>query len=204
MKKLETAISKLDITTKQWQDIDSLIVYSHEEQEYHLNSDTVFRFSQPQKNTYSALLSVNNLDAFHFMWRELPGVIDITHRIVKSDYRRQGIAQKMLKNIISRAHRLANQDQRPYLVIMETEQLVVVKLAQKAGLSVSKGQKTLQDLQINPDNYTIDEKSYIADHNNYLQQFRLSKLITPTSGLLNSRLTETRESLIDLLLSPVQ
>jgi GNAT superfamily N-acetyltransferase len=140
-----------------------------------LSEDLEFRFVPMPEQSFSALLSFRGIDVFHFMWTEVEGLIEITHRIVHPDFRGQGIATAMMSAIEERAQQLADAKQVPFQIMLETSQLSVVNLGKKCGMKVSKGGTILENLE----KYKTDENSHVLNENGYQMMFRLSKKISP-------------------------
>jgi len=186
----------LELLPSHWTRMKEIIFSEWDYQKVKLAEDLEFRFIPMPEQSFSALLSYKGIDVFHFMWTEVEGLIDITHRIVHPDFRGQGIATKMMAAIEERAQQLASAQQLPTHVMIETSQLSVVNLAKKCGMSISKGKEVLEDLQ----DYVVDENTHVVDKNGYRMMFRLSKRILPeTESALETRQNSTRFDVLRIL-----
>jgi len=177
--------SVFEILPAHWSQIKSILFSEWDYKKVKLSEDLEFRFIPMPEQSYSALLSYRGIDVFHFMWTEVDGLIEITHRIVHPDFRGQGIATQMMRAIEERAQQLANAQQFPTHLMIETSQLSVVNLGKKCGMTVSVGSEALENLE----QYRIDENTHVLNENGYKMHFRLSKRILPeeTSALENAR-----------------
>src|SRR5690606_33849933 len=135
----EQSERSLEISSLYWQQMKEIIFSEWAYKKVRLSDDLEFRFVPMPEQSFSALLSYKGIDVFHFMWTEVDGLINITHRIVHPDFRGQGIATAMVQAIEERAQQLANAKQTPWYLLIETSQLSVVNLGKKCGMKVSKG-----------------------------------------------------------------
>lgn len=159
-----------------WEQMKNIIFSEWDYKKIKLSPDLEFRFFPMPKQSYSALLSFQGQDVFHFMWTEVDGMIDITHRIVHKDFRGLGIATSMMKALEDRAQQLADAKQVPFNIMIDTSQISVINLGKKCGMKISKGQEILNNIE----KYIIDENTHVLDENSYQMMFRLSKRIIPT------------------------
>jgi GNAT superfamily N-acetyltransferase len=166
---------KLEITSSHWRQMKEIIFSEWDYKKTKLSTDLEFRFIPMPNQSYSALLSYRGVDVFHFMWTEVDGIMEITHRIVHPDFRGQGIGTAMMSAIEERAQQLADAKQIPIHLLLETSQLSVVNLGKKCGMTVSKGKSVLDHLE----NYNMDENSHVRNENGYQMMFRLSKKVSP-------------------------
>jgi len=171
----EQSERSLEISSLYWQQMKEIIFSEWAYKKVRLSDDLEFRFVPMQEQSFSALLSYKGIDVFHFMWTEVDGLINITHRIVHPDFRGQGIATAMVQAIEERAQQLANAKQTPWYLLIETSQLSVVNLGKKCGMKVSKGSEVLEHLE----KYQTDENTHILSENGYQMMFRLSKKVVP-------------------------
>ncbi|MGE3279341.1 MAG: GNAT family N-acetyltransferase [Candidatus Altimarinota bacterium] len=177
--------SVLELLPSHWARMKDVLFSEWEYQKVQFSDELEFRFIPMPEQSYSALLSYKGIDVFHFIWTEVDGLIDITHRIVHPDFRGQGIATQMMQAIEERAQQLANAQQSPTHLMLETSQLSVVNLGKKCGMEVSAGSEALEHLE----QYRVDENTNVLNKNGYKMNFRLSKRILPekTSPLESAR-----------------
>ena len=173
--KCEENFASLKIPVNQWEEICNIIETGKDYKKLDLGNGMQFRFTPMEDNTCSACLSLGPLDMFHFMWTEVDGVVNLTHRIVHPLHRGRGVATEMMRALEIRVEHLSDQMKRPFLFMIETSQVSVCNLALKRGLKITQGKNIYENLA----KYNIDANTYISNDNGYRLFLRLSKLIKP-------------------------
>lgn len=168
-------------TPEQWGKIQELIVQAREFQKLDLADGYELRFVPMPEQSFSVLLSKDHIDVFHFMWTEVDGLLNITHRIVNPLYRGQGIGTQVMQMICQRAESLAELQKKPIHLMLETSQLSVVHLGMKAGLQLTAGRDHYRALEKGDDRYRVDANSHITDSRGNRLLFRLSQAFRPPS-----------------------
>lgn len=192
-----------ELTTSQWDEMKEMIASSKDFTKLRWESGLEFRFIPMEKQTFSALLSYQGLDVFHFMWTEVKGVVDIDHRIVNPKYRGKGIASQVMEAIQQRVQALANADELAYFLMMETSQLSVIKFGAKMGMKLTKGRQIFDEIQSGDHGYGIDENTHITDQRNYRLIFRVSQLFQPVTHQIARRARKTRTNIHHTIYSKV-
>lgn len=175
----EQSVEQLD--SEQWRQIEALIVTAQEFKKIDLGNGYEVRFVPMPEQSFSVLLSQDHLDVFHFMWTEVDGLLNITHRIVNPVRRGQGIGTHVMQMICKRAEFLAEARKKPVHLMLETSQLSVVQLGIKAGLELTAGKEHYQALERGESHYQVDDNSHISDSQGYRLLFRLSQAFRPSS-----------------------
>lgn len=158
-----------------WEAIETVILYSREDCIVPLSDKHEFRFFYlAEKDEYSVVLADEFVNIFHFIWKEVDGVLELTHRIVHENFRRRGIASKMMNVIEQRAQRLANENQQPFRFGLQTSQLSVINLCRKMGLEMTEGRQFFETLQ-----FDMEESTTHLSHKGYRINFSMSKIIQP-------------------------
>ena len=171
------SFESVEISESAWRSIGTILANSNDYVKETMGNGLEIRFTPMDKHTYSLLLAYQSRDIFHFMWTEVDGVIDLTHRIVHQAHRGQGFATKIIQGLEERVNKLAENNKTPYLMMIDTSQLSVLKLGEKLGMKVTQGRDACQKLE----QFKIDENTHLSDENGYRIMFRLSKLIRPLS-----------------------
>lgn len=170
----DSDFKSLKIPVNHWEEICNVIIEGKEYTKVRFEDGLELRFTPMEDSTYSAVLAFGTRDVFHFMWTEVDGVINLTHRIVNPLHRGRGFATEVMSAIERRAEHLSEVNKRPYLFMVETSQVSVVNLCLKRGLKITDGQDTYDNL----DQYKIDDNTHVANQNGYQMYFRLSKLFS--------------------------
>ena len=187
-----------ELSARDWQLMEYITLDAQEFQQARFG-DFEFRFVPMVDQTFSALLSYRGIDVFHFMWTEVDGLVEITHRLVNPEFRGQGLATKAMEMLGQRVQSLSNAKQSRYSLSMETSQLSVVKLALKSGMQLTQGADIFKTLSGAQDRYRVDEKSHVRDGNNYGVVFRLSKAFQPEIKLLQDYRSSFHSDILGVL-----
>ena len=179
----EQDLQPVAISSTDWQDMEDAFIDAEEFQQLEFG-DFELRFVPMQDQTYSLLLSKSGIDVFHFMWTEVEGLVNITHRIVNPEYRGQGIGSKVMQMIVDRLQRQADAQQQSIHLMMETNQLSVVGLGLRSDMQLTQGQEVYAELMKKTCTFHMDPVStVVSDANDYAQFFRLSRAVKPQRPL---------------------
>jgi len=85
------------LSIEQWKCINKTIRTARKSVSIQLSDELDFRFTRLDKHSFSALLSHDGLQVFHFVWKEVDGVISLDHRIVSPEHRGKKMAYKVMK-----------------------------------------------------------------------------------------------------------
>jgi len=195
----EVLKNELELSPKQWSQMSEMIAKADHSNEIQLGDRLEFRLSRMDEHKFSALLAKDSLDVFHFMWTEVEGVIDIYHRIVQPGYRGQGIASKIMSSLFERARYLADLKQHPYMLSLGTNQLSVVRLAEKVGLKLVEGNEANEALISNQHDYSVDGNSFVTDPQGNRVNFRLSQLLWPAPAQVINQMNSFRGIITNIL-----
>lgn len=178
--------AEIQITSKDWDAMKQAFIDAEEYRKLEFG-DFELRFVPMQDQSYSLLLSKNGIDVFHFMWTEVEGLTNVTHRIVNPKFRGQGIGSKVMQMIIDRLQKKVDAGRQAVHLMMETTQLSVVGLGLRSGMQLTAGKRVYDELINKSGKYTMDsETTVVKDGANYLQHFRLSRAINPEPVILRS------------------
>lgn len=192
---------KLD--SYQWRQIEALVVNAQEFKKIELGNGYEIRFVPMPEQSFSVLLSRDHVDVFHFMWTEVEGLLNITHRIVNPLYRGQGIGTQVMQMICKRAEHLAEQQKIPVHLMLETSQLSVVQLGIKAGLQLTAGRDHYRALEQGDQRYRVDVNSHITDSRGNRLLFRLSQAFRPSSHTVDFYQRSFRNDIWELVAAAV-
>jgi GNAT superfamily N-acetyltransferase len=183
----ETSVEKnaekaqLPLTAEHWELLQEMILLEGSES-LSLTEEVEARFTAQEEGKFSLLIAVNGLDALHFCWQEVDGVFDVDHRIVQPQFRGNGYATKFLQMLEQRCLRKALKSGTRQLFMMDTHQESIVKLGQKIGMQLTKGQDRYHQFQKHPEKFRVLEDSTIVDDNDYALNLRVTKLIEPVEN----------------------
>lgn len=170
------------LTSAHWRKIKDLIINGDEYQTLQLEENLECRLVPLNVEGWSVILAHNNRDVFHFMWEEVTGLVNISHRIVNPDYRGQGIASEVLYAIEQRVQRQSNQHNVRYSLMIETTQLSVVKLGLKRGMTVTRGKGAFDKKTQLRKGLSLEAKTHVVNQQGQRVPFRLSKPFVPTQA----------------------
>ncbi|MDF2378778.1 MAG: GNAT family N-acetyltransferase [Candidatus Gracilibacteria bacterium] len=165
---------KISFLSKAWEVIESAILYSRKDCQIPLSDQHEFRFFQLKEQEFSVVLADQKVNIFHFVWKEVDGALELSHRIVHEDFRRRGIASKMMNLVELRAQRLANESELPYRFGLQTSQLSVINLCRKMGLEMTEGKDYFDTLK-----FDMEDSTTHLSHKGYRINFSMSKIIHP-------------------------
>lgn len=167
------------LSSKDWQQIRAVFNSHTQSEVLNLSNGMEFRFFALPHAGFTAKLCKENKDVAHFIWEEVSGLVNISHRIVTPEYRGQGIGSEMLYALEQRVQWLSNQERARFSLMIETSQESVVRMGLKRGMSVTQGKQEWQDFDQQRGYFSQDEKTHIFDENGNRVQFRLSKAFVP-------------------------
>ena len=196
--KIDQQHSDLEIREDQWLTMGKIIRDAKDFDQLRFHS-LEFRFVPMVDQTKSALLSYGGIDVFHFMWTEVDGLVEITHRLVNPQFRNQGIGSRVMEMIADRVQALSNARQSRYSLSLETSQFDVAKLALKSGMLMTQNAEVFGELTQDQGRYRLDEHSHVRDLNNYQVVFRLSRAFQPEIALLQDYRSRFRDHIRDVL-----
>lgn len=189
---------QLKLRSQDWESMEAAFIDAEEFQKLEFG-DFEMRFVPMADQSYSLLLSKNGIDVFHFMWTEVEGLTDITHRIVNPEFRGQGIGSQVMQMIMNRLQKKADAHQKAVHLMMETSQLSVVGLGLRSGMQLTKGKEAYEELVNKSQKFHMDpETTKVVDSNNYAQLFRLSRVLKPEPKLLRSYQQYTRNNIFQV------
>lgn len=162
-----------------WEAMQSLIIFGSEEQSVRLSAEHEFRFLKTREHEYSLVLADTQVNIFHFVWKEVDGNVELTHRIVHPDFRRRGIASKLMSLLQERVQRLANEQQQPYRFGLQTSQLSVIKLCEKMGLRMTEGREHFEKLR-----FDVEPTTTHLVHRGFRINFSMAQIIQPEQVMI--------------------
>lgn len=190
-------IESMQLTPGHWRAIKRVVTHAQEFTKMELSKDLELRFVPMEDNSFSILLSYQNLDMAHFMWQEVEGLVNVTHRIVNPVFRGQGIGTELMYAIEQRLQKQANEHNSSIHLMMETSQISVVKLGLRRGMKLTKG---VEDFQMAlAGKYDLDDNTHVTDENGYRLQFRVSKAIQPLDARIISFRDHARQDILKVL-----
>lgn len=190
-------LESMQLTSGHWRAIKRVVTHAQEFTKMELSRDLELRFVPMEENSFSVLISYQNLDMAHFMWQEVEGLVNITHRIVNPLFRGHGIGTELMYVIEQRLQLESNRKQQPIHLMMETSQLSVVGLGLRRGMQITKGLDDYRKAQNGA--YAVDPNTHVVDENGYRLQFRVSKVIQPLDARIISFRDHARQDILKVL-----
>jgi GNAT superfamily N-acetyltransferase len=138
---------QLSFLEEAWATMERIVLDGQEEQTIRLSEEYEFRFLRTPAEEWSIVLADRQVNIFHFIWKEVEGAVELTHRIIHPDFRGRGLGTKLFQLIQRRVQRLADMHQQPYRFGLQTSQLAVINLCKKIGLVMTEGREYFDELK---------------------------------------------------------